>query len=289
MEEQKYKDLRIGERGAIISIVAYICLSFIKLVVGYMSDSSALKADGLNNTTDIIASIAVLVGLRLAQRPPDKDHGYGHWKSETIASMIASFIMVAVGIQVLVDAVTSLLEGGKESPDIIAAYVGMFSAIAMYFVYRYNKKLANKINSKAVMAAAKDNISDAWVSIGTAIGIFGSQLNMPWLDTLTATIVGLLICKTGWDIFRQASHELSDGFDENKIQLYRDVINNVNGVKGIKEIKGRNYGNNEVLDVVVLVNSTLNIKEAHDIATRVENIMMDDYGVYEVHVHVEPN
>ncbi|MED4853816.1 cation diffusion facilitator family transporter [Caldifermentibacillus hisashii] len=289
MEEQKYKDLRIGERGAIISIVAYICLSFIKLVVGYMSDSSALKADGLNNTTDIIASIAVLVGLRLAQRPPDKDHGYGHWKSETIASMIASFIMVAVGIQVLVDAVTSLLEGGKESPDIIATYVGMFSAIAMYFVYRYNKKLANKINSKAVMAAAKDNISDAWVSIGTAIGIFGSQLNMPWLDTLTATIVGLLICKTGWDIFRQASHELSDGFDENKIQLYRDVINNVNGVKGIKEIKGRNYGNNEVLDVVVLVNSTLNIKEAHDIATRVENIMMDDYGVYEVHVHVEPN
>jgi cation diffusion facilitator family transporter len=289
MEEQKYKDLKLGERGAIISIIAYICLSVIKLVVGYMSDSSALKADGLNNTTDIIASIAVLVGLRLAQRPPDKDHGYGHWKSETIASMIASFIMVAVGIQVLVDAVTSMLEGGKESPDIIAAYVGVFSAIAMYFVYRYNKKLAIKINSKAVMAASKDNISDAWVSIGTAIGIFGSQLNMPWLDTLTAIIVGLLICKTAWDIFREASHELSDGFDENKLQLYRDVIVNVDGVKGIKEIKGRSYGNNEVIDVVILVNSTLDIKEAHDISTHVEKIMVRDYGVYGVHVHVEPN
>ena len=289
MEEQKYKDLKLGERGAIISIIAYICLSVIKLVVGYMSDSYALKADGLNNTTDIIASIAVLVGLRLAQRPPDKDHGYGHWKSETIASMIASFIMIAVGIQVLVDAVTSMLEGGKESPDIIAAYVGVFSAIAMYFVYRYNKKLAIKINSKAVMAASKDNISDAWVSIGTAIGILGSQLNMPWLDTLTAIIVGLLICKTAWDIFREASHELSDGFDENKIQLYRDVIVNVDGVKGIKEIKGRSYGNNEVIDVVILVNSTLDIKEAHDISTHVEKIMVKDYGVYGVHVHVEPN
>ena len=74
------------------------------------------------------------------------------------------------------------------------------------------------------MAAAKDNISDAWVSIGTAIGIFGSQLNMPWLDTLTAIIVGLLICKTAWDIFKQASHELSDGFDVDKIKLYQDVI-----------------------------------------------------------------
>ncbi|CAH0189741.1 cation diffusion facilitator family transporter [Peribacillus sp. NPDC101481] len=289
MEEQKYNDLKLGERGAIISIIAYICLSIMKLAIGYISDSAALKADGLNNTTDIIASIAVLIGLRLAQRPPDKDHGYGHWKSETIASMVASFIMFAVGVQVLIDAVASMLKGGKESPDIIAGYVGVLSAIAMYFVYRYNKKLAMKINSKAVMAASKDNISDAWVSIGTAIGIFGSQLNMPWLDPLTAVIVGLLICKTAWDIFIQASHELSDGFDENKIHLYKDVITNVDGVKGIKEIKGRNYGNNEVIDVVILVNSTLDIKEAHDIATHVEKVMMTDHGVYDVHVHVEPN
>ena len=289
MEEQKYNDLKLGERGAIISIIAYICLSIMKLAIGYISDSAALKADGLNNTTDIIASIAVLIGLRLAQRPPDKDHGYGHWKSETIASMVASFIMFAVGVQVLIEAVASMLKGGKESPDIIAGYVGVLSAIAMYFVYRYNKKLAMKINSKAVMAASKDNISDAWVSIGTAIGIFGSQLNMPWLDPLTAIIVGLLICKTAWDIFIQASHELSDGFDENKIHLYKDVITNVDGVKGIKEIKGRNYGNNEVIDVVILVNSTLDIKQAHDIATHVEKVMMKDHGVYDVHVHVEPN
>ncbi|WP_342598345.1 cation diffusion facilitator family transporter [Psychrobacillus sp. FSL H8-0483] len=289
MENKKYNDLKLGERGAIISIIAYICLSIMKLVVGYMSDSAALKADGLNNTTDIIASIAVLVGLRLSQRPPDKDHGYGHWKSETIASMIASFIMLAVGIQVLTDAISSMFEGNKETPNIIAAYVGIFSAIVMYFVYRYNKKLATKINSKAVMAAAKDNISDAWVSIGTAAGILGSQLNMPWLDTITAIIVGLLICKTAWDIFKEASHELSDGFDIDKIELYRNVIQKVEGIKGIKKIKGRNYGNNEVIDVVILVNSTLDIKEAHDIATHVEKVMMKDYGVYDVHVHVEPD
>lgn len=289
METKKYNDLKLGERGAIISIIAYICLSILKLVVGYMSDSAALKADGLNNTTDIIASIAVLVGLRLSQRPPDKDHGYGHWKSETIASMIASFIMLAVGIQVLNDAIGSIFEGNKETPNIIAAYVGIFSAIVMYFVYRYNKKLATKINSKAVMAAAKDNISDAWVSIGTAVGILGSQLNMPWLDTITAIVVGLLICKTAWDIFKEASHELSDGFDVDKIELYRNVIQKIDGIKGIKEIKGRSYGNNEVIDVVILVNSTLDIREAHDIATHVEKVMMKDYGVYDVHVHVEPD
>lgn len=288
MEEQKYKDLKLGERGAIISITAYIILSCLKLLIGYMSDSEALKADGLNNTTDIIASIAVLIGLKISQKPADENHKYGHWKSETIASMVASFIMAAVGIKVFFDGFTSMFQSGKESPDLIAAFTALISALAMYLVYRYNYKLALKINSSSVMAAAKDNLSDAWVSIGTAIGIFGSQLHMPWLDTVTAMVVGLLICKTAWDIFRQASHELSDGFDETKLELYKEIILNVKDVKGIKEIKGRNYGNNEVIDCVILVNSTLGIKEAHDIATLVEKIMMEEHGVYDVHVHVEP-
>ncbi len=97
MEQVKYNDLKLGERGAIISIVAYILLSALKLFTGTITGSEALKADGLNNATDIIESIAVLIGLRLAQKPPDKDHPYGHWKAETVASMVASFIMIAVG------------------------------------------------------------------------------------------------------------------------------------------------------------------------------------------------
>ncbi len=288
MDQQKYDNLKLGERGAIISIVAYIVLSVIKLIVGYTADSAALRADGLNNTTDIIASIAVLIGLRISRRPADDDHKYGHWKSETIASMVASFIMMAVGLQVLIDTISTLFEGKQESPDLIAAYVGIGSAIVMYFVYRYNRNLSRKIDSKAVMAAAKDNLSDAWVSIGTTVGIIGSQFGMPWLDVVTAIIVGFLICKTAWDIFSEASHELSDGFDEHKLKMYEDVIYDLDGVKGIKSIKGRNYGNNEVVDVVILVNSQLNVHQAHDIATKVEDTLTDEYGVYDIHVHIEP-
>lgn len=288
MDQQKYDNLKLGERGAMISIIAYIVLSIIKLVVGYTADSAALRADGLNNTTDIIASIAVLIGLRISRRPADDNHKYGHWKSETIASMVASFIMMAVGLQVLIDTVSTLFEGKQESPDIVAAYVGIGSAVVMYFVYRYNRNLSRKINSKAVMAAAKDNLSDAWVSIGTTIGIIGSQFGMPWLDIVTAIVVGFLICKTAWDIFSEASHELSDGFDEQKLKMYEDVIFDLEGVKGIKSIKGRNYGNNEVVDVVILVNSQLNVNQAHDIATKVEDTLTDEYGVYDIHVHVEP-
>jgi cation diffusion facilitator family transporter len=289
MDQQKYNDLKLGERGAIISIIAYICLSALKLVIGYMADSEALKADGLNNTTDIIASIAVLIGLKLSQKPADLDHPYGHWKAETVASMVASFIMMAVGIQVLYAAISSVFRGEHTSPDLIAAWTGIFCAIVMYVVYRYNKRLANKINSQSVMAAAKDNLSDAWVSIGTAVGIIGSQFHLAWLDPVAAVFVGLLICKTAWDIFRDASHRLTDGFDENEMQSYKETIQNTYGVKGIKDIKARNYGNNTVVDVVILVNSTLDITHAHDISTNVEQALVKEHNVYDVHVHVEPN
>jgi len=289
MEEQAYLDLKRGERGALISIIAYICLSALKLIVGYLANSEALKADGLNNATDIIASIAVLIGLKLSQRPADDDHPYGHWKAETIASMVASFIMVVVGIQVTYEAISSIFHGGNESPDLISAWTGIICAIVMYFVYRYNKKLANEINSPSVMAAAKDNLSDACVSVGIFIGIMGTQFGLPWLDPLTAIIVGLFICKTGWGIFREASHNLSDGFDEKVIELYKETIHNCYGVKGVKDIKARNYGNNIVVDIVILVNSHLDVRGAHDIATEVELKLIEVHHVYDVHVHVEPN
>jgi len=289
MDEQKYVELKRGERGAIISIITYLILSSLKLLVGYLADSHALRADGLNNATDIMASLAVLIGLRLSQKPPDRDHAYGHWKSEAIASLIASFIMFAVGVQVLFSAGSSLFAGDSESPDMIAGYFGLFSALVMYGVYRYNRRLAARINSQSLMAAAKDNLSDAWVSIGAAIGIFGSQLHMPWLDVVTALAVGLLICYTAWGIFREATHQLTDGFDDEKIRLYKKTIQSVPGVKKIKDIKGRYYGNNAVVDIVITVHSSLNINEAHEISTRVEQVLKEKHDIYEVHVHVEPN
>ncbi|MEH7180409.1 cation diffusion facilitator family transporter [Neobacillus vireti] len=288
MEEQGYLDLKKGERGAIISIVAYICLSIVKLAIGYMANSEALKADGLNNVTDIIASVAVLIGLKLSQRPADDDHPYGHWKAETVASMVASFIMMAVGLKVAYEAIVSIFYVQKAVPDVISAWTGLFCAFVMYFVYRYNKRLATEINSQSVMAAAKDNLSDAWVSVGTFIGIIGAQFGLPWLDPLAAIIVGFLICRTAWDIFKETSLHLTDGFDEKQIEAYKETIQHCTGVKGVKEIKARNYGNNVVVDVIILVNSTLDVKGAHDIASKVEDELIASHRVYDVHVHVEP-
>ncbi|KRE99900.1 transporter [Paenibacillus sp. Soil766] len=285
---QRFENLKMGERGAIVSIIAYICLSLLKLIIGNLSGSEALSADGLNNATDIVASIAVLIGLRLAQRPADEDHPYGHWKSETIASLIASFIMMAVGLEVLFTAVMSVFRTNEQSPDLISVWTGLFCAIIMFFVYRYNRNLAKKINSQAVMAAAKDNLSDVLVGMGTVIGIMGSQFQLSWLDPVTAIVVGLMICKTAWDIFCEASHHLSDGYDEKALQAYKDTVQMVDGVELVKELRARNYGSNTVVDVVLSIKGELEFHEAHEIATNVENELKKSSEVIDVHVHYEP-
>ncbi|MBB3113240.1 cation diffusion facilitator family transporter [Paenibacillus phyllosphaerae] len=289
MDQQRYEDLKLGERGAIVSIIAYIILSGLKLLIGVVAGSEALRADGLNNATDIVASIAVLIGLRLAQKPADSDHPYGHWKSETIASLIASFIMMAVGLQVLYEAVTKMTHAGGEAPDLIAAWTGIVCAAVMFAVYRYNKRLATRIKSQAVMAAAKDNLSDAIVSIGTVVGIIGSQFRLPWLDPLAAIAVGIVICRTAWEIFREASHHLSDGFNEETIESFKQVVLDVDGVEGVKNIRARSYGSNAVVDVILFIDADLGFQQAHDVATKVEEALKSSSDeVYEVHVHYEP-
>ncbi|GER67498.1 transporter [Weizmannia acidilactici] len=289
MNEEKYHNLKLGEYGIMISMTAYLSLSALKLLIAYHTDSSALKADGLNNITDILSSIAVLIGLRLSRKPADHDHPYGHWKAENVASMVASLIMMGVGFQVLYDAILSIVHGKSQSPDMVAAWTGLFCAGVMFGVYLYNSRLSKRINSQAVQASAMDNLSDAWVSVGASIGIIGSQFHLPWLDPAAALIVGVLICKTAWEIFRDTSHLLTDGFDEAELETYKDKVLSIAGVQSVKDIKARHYGNNTVIDLVIAVDPSLDLRHAHDISTKVEDSLIKDCKIYEVIVHVEPS
>ncbi|MFF2795224.1 cation diffusion facilitator family transporter [Lysinibacillus xylanilyticus] len=283
-----YTNLRQGEKGAWLSIGTYIILSSIKLTIGYIGTSEALKADGLNNTTDIIASIAVLIGLRIAQIPPDSNHQYGHLRAETVASLVASFIMLIVGLQVLIISIKSLWEPTDTAPSLLTAYVAIGSAVVMFIVYRYNLALSQKIKSAAVKAAAYDNRSDALVSIGTAIGIFGAIFGFPIIDTITALLVALLIIKTAVEIFWEAVQSLTDAFDVEEVETLSVLIRNVEGVIELIDFKGRAHGNMHFIDVTVTVDPYLNVFESHRITEEIEKTVNHENSFCQVLVHIEP-
>lgn len=284
-----YTNLREGEKGAWVSICIYLLLSAFKLTAGFLGSSEALKADGLNNFTDIIASIAILIGLRISQKPPDDHHQYGHLRAETIASLVAAFIMASIGIQVIIQAIRHIANPVHETPSLLTAIVAFISAIAMFIVYKYNLKLGTRLNSAALKAAAYDNRSDALVSIGATIGILGSIFGFPLLDGITALIVGIIIMYTAYNIFHDAAYTLSDGFNIEEAELLSTIVKLVHGVKTIKDCKGRMHGNLMFVDLTVTVDPHLNVVESHRITEEIEKRIMKVKPFAVILVHIEPH
>ncbi|MBP2076689.1 cation diffusion facilitator family transporter [Oceanobacillus polygoni] len=282
------ENLKKGEKGAWLSIIAYITLAIIKLYIATIGDSAALYADGLNNTTDVIASIAVLIGLKISRKPPDEDHRYGHYRAETVAALFAAFIMMFIGVQVIFDTLKSMIAAEASQPSMLTAWTALGSAVVMFFVYRYNAKLAKRIESSSLNAAAQDNRSDALVSIGAFIGIFGAQFGLFWLDPLAGMVVGIIICKTAWDIFKDATHTLTDGFDEEELELIKNSIVKVPEVIEVVDVKGRVHGNQALIEITILVDPTLNVAESHYITERIEDYLYKKHRITHAHIHIEP-
>lgn len=282
------KNLKLAEQGALLAIVTYILLSTTKLIAGSMLHSSSLTADGFNNISDIVANIAVLIGLRMARKPADMDHKFGHWKIEDLASLITSLIMFFVGLDVLFETVQKIISKQVTAIDPLGAIVGFISAIIMTGVYLFNKKLAKRANSKALEAAAKDNLSDAITSLGTSIAIIASALNYPLVDQLVAIIITFFILKTAYDIFMESSFSLSDGFDESLLQDYKQAILEIPKITQVKSQQGRTYGSNIYLDIILEMNPDLSVYESHEIADQVEEMLMERFGIFDIDIHIEP-
>lgn len=283
---QKEK-LETAQKGAFLSLIVYIILSVTKFIVGYLYDSAAVKADSLNNMTDIIVSLAVIIGLKISIKPADQNHPYGHLKSENISSLLVSFIIMFVGIQVIIENVPELFTNEHHTPNIINIYVSVISGLIMLAVFYINQRIANHTQSSSLNSAAKENLSDALVSLGTAIGLVFTQFGFPIIDTILAIILGLLIIYTGFGIFKESIFTLSDGFNEQELEAYKNYVLEIEDVIEVQNIKGRYHGSSVFVDVTIVVKSDLSLEEAHHICDKVEQ-HMHSKGISSVYVHPEP-
>jgi cation diffusion facilitator family transporter len=280
---------QIARRGIYLSIVTYVIISTAKLLVGSNFDSDAVFADGLNNFTDSFASIALLVGMILSQRPADQNHRYGHYKIETITTLIMSFVILYIGITVTIDSTTALINQAYAAPTPINAVVGLSSGVIMSGVYWYNNRLGNKLNSPSLKASAKDNLSDALTSFATALSVFLSRTGILWLDGAMAIVVGLIIIKSGYDIFKESAFSLTDGFPQEDLDNYRKIVLMVPGVRAVSDIRGRNYGANVYIDITILVDPEISVQAGHAITEKVESALQKTEDVTAIDVHVEPS
>ncbi|MCT0104917.1 cation diffusion facilitator family transporter [Staphylococcus aureus] len=282
------ENLKLAQRGAYLSLIVYIILSIVKYVTGFVFNSAAVRADALNNMTDIIVSLAVIIGLKISIKPADRNHPYGHLKSENISSLLVSFVIMFVGIQVVIQNAPRLFKEDDVVPNAITIIVSLISGLVMLIVFAVNQRLAKRTKSSSLNSAAKDNLSDSLVSIGTAIGLIFTQIGFPIVDIILATLLGLLIVYTGFGIFKEAIFMLSDGFNETELEAYRNDILEVDEVQEVKSIKGRYDGSSVFIDVTIVVDANLSLVEAHQICDNVEH-HLHKKGISSVYVHPEPD
>ncbi|MGH4137854.1 cation diffusion facilitator family transporter [Clostridium sp.] len=285
--EERFK---IGIKISKITIIVNILLSAIKLFAGIIGRSGAMIADSIHSLSDVLSTIAVMVGLKLANQPADAEHPYGHEKMEPIMAKILASILLITAFLIGFNGIKSILNGTTVIPAKIAMYAAIISIISKEWMYRYTVKSAKKIDSSALMADAWHHRSDAFSSIGTLIGIAGARMGFPILDPIASLVICILITKVAIDIYKQAIDQLVDHCaDAKTIENIKNEIEKTNGVINIDELKTRVSANRLYVDVEISVNSDLSVSEGHEIAERVHNsIELLDNRVKHCMVHVNP-
>ena len=289
-EKEIYKVTLVG------SAVNAILLAF-KFVAGIVGHSSAMIADAAHSLSDFVTDLIVLVFVKVSHKPQDKSHDYGHGKYETLAQTIIGIALMAVAIGIIVKGALKIVAWANgevlEAPGSLAFWAAIVSIVLKEAVYRYTIIKAKKLNSKAVEANAWHHRSDALSSIGTAVGIGGAIfLGQQWtiLDPIASVVVGAFIVKTAFSLLKDGIGDLMErSLPEQVEDEILQLAASVPGVTEPHELRTRRIGNHYAIELHILMDGNITLKEAHDKASEVEDLLRKQYGE-ETHVavHVEP-
>ena len=274
-----------------------VLLLVLKFVAGVLGHSSAMVADAVHSLSDFLTDIIVLIFVKISGKPQDKSHEYGHGKFETLALTIIGLVLVLVALGIISDGVVKIddfFEGQTlEAPGMLALWAAVASILLKEAVYRYSIIKARKLQSQALEANAWHHRSDALSSIGTLIGIGGAIfLGHKWviLDPIASVVVGIFIGKVAFELLRDGVGDLTDkALPESVEQEILQMVSEVENVGNPHNLKTRRIGNHYAIELHIKMDGDITLREAHDKATEIENLLRSKYGK-ETHVgvHVEP-
>lgn len=288
MEESERK--KIANKISLTTLVTNVVLSFIKVIAGIVAHSNAMIADGVHTVSDVITTVAVMVGMNFSTKPDDAEHPYGHEKMEAVVAIMLSLVLMATALGIGYSGIQTIIHKSYTRPGLLAIIAAIVSIISKEWMYRYTVKAANQIQSSAMKADAWHHRSDALSSIGTLIGITGAKLGFTILDPIASLVVCILIVKVGVDIFIQSFNQLIDrSADKQTIEQIKENIWSVEGVKNIDEVKTRMHGSKIYVDVEIAVDSANTVGQGHEIAENVHQCIEKTVSnVKHCMVHVNP-
>jgi cation diffusion facilitator family transporter len=279
-------------RSTLLGILVNLGLSVTKISAGVVGHSFALVADGLESGADVLSGLAVFFGLKLAVKPPDADHPYGHGKAEPLAALCVGLTLVAAAITIMVESIHEILTPHRvPAPYTLVVLAGVLIVKAL--LSRHVGTVGDSIGSLAVKGDAWHHRSDAITSAFAFLGISIALLGGPrWAraDAWAALCAGVVVLYNAWHQMRPAILELGDiAPDPDITARVREIAGRMPGVLGLDKCFVRKMGFSFYVDLHIIVNGELSVREGHRIAHLVEDSVLEELPqISEVLVHVEP-
>ena len=284
-----------GQRVVNLGLVWNIILAAGKTAMGIVGHSTALLSDGINSTSDVAYYIVVKIFMKMAGRPPDPEHPYGHRQMESIAALTVGSFVITTAIAIFWTAVNNVfdqLKGGADSSGATlgALWVALFTVAVKIVLTLYTGAIANKTASLAIKALAFDHRNDIFSALAASLGIFLARRGHPWVDPLAGALVALLILRTGIGILRQSTDDLMDSVPSHFLdRKIRSVLKNISEIRSIEEIHAHRFGPYFVINLTIGIDGAMDVKSGDAIATRVEELLDARIEmVRKVYVHYHP-
>jgi cation diffusion facilitator family transporter len=286
----------LAKKVAWISVVSNILLTAGKIIIGLFGHSDAVFADGIHSAADVFASVLVVLVIKIANKPADKEHPYGHGKAEIIGSGIIGILLLLVSLFVAFEGFSGFFHK-VEAPSFIAMWVALFSFVMKVILYKTSLKVAKEHNSKAIEAIAFDHKADIVASIAAALGVLSSIIGiqtgqhfLQYGDKAASIFVALLIFKISKEMLSEASDILMErNINSETLQEYIAIVSSFPEVKRIDRMRAREHGHYVLVDLRISIDYFKTIKEGHDLSHSIKRKLMDkNDNIEEVLVHLNP-
>jgi len=266
-------------------------LTIIKFTVGIIGHSQCVVADAVHTASDLSTDLLILFGVKLWASPADREHPYGHARIESIVTALIGCILAYIGIKIGYKAIHTIGRG-HILPSSIAIIGPLLTIIIKSWLYMVTISFGRRIKSPAVIANARHQLSDVMSSIPALIGSVVPPLypDLTIVDHIGAFVVSLFLMHFAWGVAMPALNELIDtGITPEKRREIVGLIKSVTGVEVVQDIRSRKLGQGFFLDFTILVKGNLSVKDGHDIAEQVKNLLVHkDVAVTDVIIHVKP-
>jgi len=278
-----------------LGLAANIVLATLKTSMGVLGHSPALLADGINSTSDVAYYVVVSIFVRLAGKPADEEHPYGHRQLESIAAVVVGAFVIATAIAIFwnsVDSVYDLLVGNSDfsGATMGALVVALLTVVLKLGLTVITLRIGRQTQNPAVQALAYDHRNDIFSALAATAGIFLGRQGYLWVDPLAGALVSLVILRTGIEILRVSAEDLMDDVPGPALRWQIvQLLNPIPGVNQVEEIRAHRFGPYFVVNLTIGVDGSLTVADGDRIATQVEQTLMDGIELMRrVHVHYHP-